>query len=102
MSYTAKTNWQGNDPVTEYDLNRWENGILAAHQQIEALRVQVTNETDSKLSNIVGDLTKLTFQLAITNVASVQGMKHVFVDQITAANSVDVTTGYYASGGIQL
>ncbi|WP_421018244.1 phage tail protein [Exiguobacterium sp. A1_3_1] len=32
MSYTAKTNWQGNDPVTESDLNRWEQGIKDSHE----------------------------------------------------------------------
>lgn len=34
MSYTAKTNWQGNDPVTEGDLNRWEQGIKDSHESL--------------------------------------------------------------------
>lgn len=35
MSYTAKTDWKGNDPVTEGDINRWETGIEAAHEELE-------------------------------------------------------------------
>lgn len=35
MSYTAKTDWKGNDPVTEEDINRWETGIEAAHEELE-------------------------------------------------------------------
>lgn len=51
MSYTAKTNWQGNEPVTEYDLNRWENGILVAHQQIEASTAVATQSADGLQSS---------------------------------------------------
>lgn len=35
MSYVAKTDWKGNDPVTEGDINRWELGIQAAHEELE-------------------------------------------------------------------
>lgn len=34
MSYTAKTDWKGIDPVTEGDINRWETGIEAAHEEL--------------------------------------------------------------------
>ncbi|KQS19193.1 hypothetical protein ASF99_04725 [Exiguobacterium sp. Leaf187] len=50
MSYTAKTNWQGNDPVTESDINRWEVGIEEAHNDASVTtkgRVQLSNATDS-------------------------------------------------------
>jgi len=35
LSYTAKTDWKGNDTVTEGDINRWETGIEAAHEELE-------------------------------------------------------------------
>ena len=35
MSYVAKTDWKGNDPVTEGDINRWEFGIQAAHEELK-------------------------------------------------------------------
>lgn len=50
MSYVAKTDWKGNDPVTEGDLNRWEVGIEEAHEDASVTkkgRVQLSNETDS-------------------------------------------------------
>jgi len=50
MSYIAKTDWKGNDPVTEGDLNRWEVGIEEAHEDASVMkkgRVQLSNETDS-------------------------------------------------------
>ncbi|MGX8177304.1 phage tail protein [Exiguobacterium artemiae] len=34
MSYVAKTDWKGNDPVTEGDINRWELGIQVAHEEL--------------------------------------------------------------------
>ena len=37
MSYNAKTDWGPDDPVTEHDLNRWENGILNVQQSVIAL-----------------------------------------------------------------
>lgn len=43
MSYQAKTNWTFNDPVTEYDINRWEHGIADAHAQISVLTADVSN-----------------------------------------------------------
>lgn len=35
MSYDAKTDWKYNDPVTEDDFNRIEQGIKDAHEMVE-------------------------------------------------------------------
>lgn len=43
VTYHAKTNWKQDDPVTEVDINRWEQGIADAHATIAVLTADVSN-----------------------------------------------------------
>lgn len=39
MAYNPKTDWEYNDVPTETDANRWEQGILDAHNMIDDLMI---------------------------------------------------------------
>jgi len=43
MSYQAKTDWTYDTPVTEDNINRWEQGILDAHLALENLKPRLAN-----------------------------------------------------------
>ncbi len=43
MPYNAKMDWKQDDPVTEVDINRWEQGIADAHAAIAVLTADVSN-----------------------------------------------------------
>ncbi|UED75825.1 hypothetical protein [Brevibacillus sp. DP1.3A] len=43
MSYVAKTDWKHDDPVTEYHINRWEQGIADAYAELAVLKADVSN-----------------------------------------------------------
>lgn len=43
MPFQAKTDWTPDKPVTEQDINRWEQGIADAHISIDQLTADVSN-----------------------------------------------------------
>ncbi|AYP68514.1 hypothetical protein EalM137_00064 [Exiguobacterium phage vB_EalM-137] len=43
MSYVAKTDWKHSDPISENDLNRWENGIKSANELKESIDTHTGN-----------------------------------------------------------
>lgn len=43
MPFNPKLNWTDQTPVTEHDINRWEQGIADAHVEIEQLKADVSN-----------------------------------------------------------
>lgn len=81
MAYQAKTDWKMDDPVTEYDINRWEQGIADAHALIAALSADVSN-----LKNRVNTL-EATLPDGFT--------RNNFNDDLSTLGSVRVIRGYY-------
>lgn len=81
MSYQAKTNWTFDDPVTEYDINRWEQGIADAHAQIAELTADVSNlrtRMNTLESTLPDGFTRNNFN-----------------DDLSTVSSVTVLRGYY-------
>lgn len=75
MTYHAKTNWKQDDPVTEVDINRWEQGIADAHAVIDIIQPVVYNhETRIKAleSSLANDLRDNLFSF---DFASTVGLK---------------------------
>ena len=81
MPYQAKTNWSPDDPVTEYDINRWEQGIADAHAQISVLTADVSN-----LKTRVNTL-ESTLPDGFT--------RNNFNDDLATVSSVKIIRGYY-------
>lgn len=66
MAYNAKTNWQGNDPVTEGDINRWEQGIKDAHTILSDALIKGTTAVSSGSANTLTDQKYYTVTNAVT------------------------------------
>ncbi|WP_301170030.1 hypothetical protein [Brevibacillus nitrificans] len=81
MSYLAKTNWTFNDPVTEYDINRWEQGIADAHGQISVLAADVSN-LKTRMNTL-----EATLPDGFT--------RNNFNDDLSTISSIRVVRGYY-------
>ncbi|MED1793527.1 hypothetical protein P4V54_12635 [Brevibacillus nitrificans] len=81
MSYLAKTNWTFNDPVTEYDINRWEQGIADAHAQISVLAADVSN-LKTRMNTL-----EATLPDGFT--------RNNFNDDLSTISSIRVVRGYY-------
>ena len=81
MSYQAKTNWTFNDPVTEYDINRWEQGIADAHAQISVLAADVSN-LKTRMNTL-----EATLPDGFT--------KNNFNDDLSTISAIRVIRGYY-------
>lgn len=81
MAYQAKTDWQHDTPVTEQDINRWEQGILDAHLQIALLQVDMSN-----LKNRLNTLEATLPDNFIHN---------NFNDDLATIESIRVIRGYY-------
>jgi len=46
MSYIAKTDWRPEDPITEHDLNRWENGIKKLDEFLSTQKQLIEDVSD--------------------------------------------------------
>lgn len=74
MTYQAKTDWKYDDPVTEHDINRWEQGIVDAMDI--ALSAETPEGAQAKVDALAGiGNTKTVKQLddEIQGVAANQG-----------------------------
>lgn len=81
MPYSAKTNWSFNDPVTEVDINRWEQGIKDAHDSIAVLTADVSN-LKTRMNTLESTLP--------------DGFTHNnFNDDLSTIDSIKVIRGYY-------
>lgn len=81
MSYQGKTNWSYNDPVTEYDINRWEQGITDAHTKIAELTADVSN-LKTRMNTL-----EATLPDGFT--------RNNFNDDLSTVSSIRVIRGYY-------
>ncbi|GED68695.1 hypothetical protein BRE01_23970 [Brevibacillus reuszeri] len=81
MVYQAKIDWQPDSPVTEQDINRWEQGILDAHLLIALLQADVSN-----LKNRLNTLEATLPDNFIHN---------NFNDDLSTIDSIRVIRGYY-------
>lgn len=52
MSYVGKTNWHYDDIVKESDLNRIEQGIMDAHSELESVKLEAKEYTDSQIHDV--------------------------------------------------
>jgi hypothetical protein len=69
MPYQAKTDWKYNDPVTEVDVNRWEQGIKDAHAAMDnfvlrlaSLETRVKTLEDAVLNDFKNNIFNISFQ----------------------------------------
>lgn len=81
MPYQAKLDWQGDDPVMETDINRWEKGIDDAHKLLDqhsaaiaALQIEVQTVKDALFNNFTGN---------------------VFFENFVTLHDVTLTEGWY-------
>jgi hypothetical protein len=81
MPYQAKTDWQYDDPVTEYDINRWEQGIADAHALINQLSADVSN-----LKNRMNTMESILPENFLYN---------KFDDDLSTIDGIRVIRGYY-------
>jgi hypothetical protein len=81
MPYQAKTNWRHDDPVTENDINRWEQGIADAHAQIAQLSADVSNLK--------------TRMNTMESVLPENFLYNKFDDDLSSISSIRVIRGYY-------
>lgn len=102
MSYNAKTDWGPDDPVTEHDLNRWENGILSVQQSVIALEESLNDGTNSKLASVTADLAKVVFELSVMNIVTVSDLRHVYIDRIEQESDIVIRSGYFESGSVKI
>lgn len=81
MPYQAKTDWTYNTPVTENDINRWEQGIADAHAQIAQLSADVSNLK--------------TRMNTMESVLPENFLYNKFDDDLSSISSIRVIRGYY-------
>ncbi|NGQ94999.1 hypothetical protein G3578_07345 [Brevibacillus sp. SYP-B805] len=81
MPYNAKLDWKYDDPVTEIDINRWENGINDAHIQLAQLTADVSNLK--------------TRMNTMESVLPENFLYNKFDDDLATVNSIIVIRGYY-------
>lgn len=86
MPYSKKTNWTMNDPVTEVDINRWEQGIADAHQIAESVEAG----TAESLRNMRINQVALAIELETIKNANLHGVDAGIVIE-TFRNLDDVT-----------
>lgn len=81
MPYNAKTDWTDQTPVTETDVNRWENGINDAHIQLAQLAADISN-----LKTRMNTLESVLPENFVFN---------KFDDDLANTNGIVVIRGYY-------
>lgn len=54
MPYQAKTDWEYDTPVTEHDINRWEQGIKEAHDQLATVSDMTLEQLKDTRLNLLG------------------------------------------------
>lgn len=81
MAYQAKTDWKYDDPVTEHDINRWEQGIADAHAQLAVLTADVSN-----LKNRMNTMESVLPENFLYN---------KFDDDLSTIDGIRVIRGYY-------
>jgi hypothetical protein len=92
LSYQAKTDWQYNDPVTEMDINRWEQGIKDAHD----LLANVSDQTIEQLKDT--RLNLLALGIAVQNLqgAILHGITAYFgVETFKTLDKVELIHGQH-------
>ncbi len=81
MPYNAKMDWKQDDPVTEVDINRWEQGIADAHAQIAVLTADVSNLKTRM--NVIESTLPENF------------LYNHFKDDLSTISGIKVIRGYY-------
>jgi hypothetical protein len=81
VSYQAKTDWQYDTPVTEQDINRWEQGIADAHLQIAQLSTDVSNLK--------------TRMNTMESILPENFLYNKFDDDLSTPSSIKIIRGYY-------
>ncbi|MED1726214.1 hypothetical protein [Brevibacillus parabrevis] len=86
MPYNVKMDWKQDDPVTEVDINRWEQGIADAHVIIDIVQPMVLNhETRIKAleSSLANDLRDNLFSFDFSSTVGLN-IEAGWVDQANA------------------
>jgi hypothetical protein len=81
MPFQPKTDWHYDDPVTELDINRWEQGIADAHAQIVQLSADVSNLK--------------TRMNTMESVLPENFLYNKFDDDLSTPSSIKIIRGYY-------
>lgn len=63
-----------------------------------ALNKKVEEDVKKELASVQADTINLAFQLAVQNLISTSGMKHIFIDKIESINDVNLLQGMYSNG----
>ncbi|WP_400162479.1 hypothetical protein ACAF76_002530 [Brevibacillus sp. TJ4] len=75
MSYQAKLDWAYDTPVTEDNINRWEQGILDAHLELEALKPRMA-EAETRIKALENALTNdFRDNRFVINFATLEGLR---------------------------
>lgn len=88
MPYQAKIDWKYSDPVTEQDINRWEQGIADAHAQLAQLSTDVNN-LKTRVYTLEGILPE-------------NFIHNKFDDDLSTINAIQVIRGYYNAAETRL
>lgn len=98
---------QEGTPVSATNMNKIEQGIFNAHQELSRVRgdletVQESVEEEFRpiIQSIITDVANIGFQLIVNNLMNNIDMNHVFVDVIDNANSVKIVSGKYVTGKV--
>ncbi|MBW5471215.1 hypothetical protein GPJ61_25815 [Brevibacillus formosus] len=86
MLYQAKTNWMPDDPVTEQDFNRIEQGIKNAYSEV----TRINDRTMRTEVNLLGAAIELeTLKGAILNGLT----KNIFIETFMGLEDVKLLNG---------
>ncbi|NQF16239.1 hypothetical protein HPY31_20365 [Brevibacillus sp. HB1.3] len=86
MLYQAKTNWMPDDPVTEHDFNRIEQGIKNAYSEV----TRIKNRTMRTEVNLLG----VAIELETLKGAVLNGLtKNIFIETFMGLEDVKLLNG---------
>lgn len=78
------------------------NSIFQPILENEAYLNEVCKQVSAGTSTIVGDLTKLSFQLELANLVDTSTMNHVIVDEIDSADAIRIVSGIFADNRVYI
>lgn len=91
--HAAKLLAEGRAPADHNHDNQYD--ALGAAAEVAAL-VDAQGQT---VAAVIGDMTRLTFELAVKGMIDTDGMQHVIVDRIESSADINILKGRFDSSG---
>lgn len=84
------------------DLTVTDQTVSEMDARLDEISQQVSGETVTKLSSVVSDIAKVSFQLDLKGMVDTSEMTHVIVDEIDAADAVVVNSGVFDNNRVYI